>query len=132
MAKLAVETKFARFAVLICPAKLAVETMFAKLAVETKFARFAVLTCPAKLAVETRLARFAVLTNPPKLGILERYPAVPRPITVEVTFVAKPILETKPAVPRPITVLVNSVGSIKLLIYWVNPIDVDKSCELLT
>ena len=37
----------------------------------------------ARFALETKLARLAVLTKPPKLGILERYPAVPRPITVD-------------------------------------------------
>ena len=38
----------------------------------------------AKLAVETKLARLAVLIkpNPPRLAALERYPAVPKPITV--------------------------------------------------
>jgi hypothetical protein len=46
--------------------------------VETRFAR---------LAVETRFARFAVETRPkaPRLGILERYPTVPKPITVDVS-----------------------------------------------
>ena len=39
-------------------------------------------------------------------------------------------METNPFVPRPIIVLVNSVGSIKLLIYWVKPRLVDRSCEL--
>ena len=44
----------------------------------------------AKLAVDTRFARLAVLTkpNPPTLVIaLERYPAVPRPMTVLVKLV---------------------------------------------
>ena len=74
------------------------------------------LTKVAKLAVETILARFAVDTTEVHT-IVERYPAVPRPITVDVRFLVKPILETNPVVPRPITVLVSSVGSIKLLIY---------------
>ena len=31
------------------------------------------------------MAKLAVLTKPPRLGILERYPTVPRPITVDPT-----------------------------------------------
>jgi hypothetical protein len=68
---------------------LAVETRFAKFAVETRFAKFAVETRFAKFAVETRRAKFAVLTrpNPPMfVSALERYPTVPRPITVLVRF----------------------------------------------
>ena len=64
-------------------AKLAVDTWFARFAVETKLAKLAVDTWFARFAVETKLAKFAVLTNPPRLGILERYPVVPKPITVE-------------------------------------------------
>ena len=45
----------------------------AKLAVETKFTRF---------AVETKFTKLAVETIEPK-NIVERYPAVPRPITVD-------------------------------------------------
>ena len=30
-----------------------------------------------------------MLTNPPRLGMLERYPAVPSPLTVEVSCVAR-------------------------------------------
>ena len=56
-----------------CVAKQVVDTKLAKLAVETKLARFAVLTCPARLAVETR---------DPQI-IVDKYPAVPRPITVD-------------------------------------------------
>ena len=67
------ETKFAKLAVETRLAKLAVETRLAKLAVETKFAKLAVLTKLAKLAVE--------ITEPQT--IVERYPAVPRPITVD-------------------------------------------------
>jgi hypothetical protein len=48
--------------------------------VETKLAKFAVETRFAKLAVETKLRRFAVETTP---VILETYPAVPNPITVD-------------------------------------------------
>ena len=40
-------------------------------------------------------------------------------------------METKPDVPSPIIVLVSSVGSIKLLIYWVRPRLVERSCPLL-
>jgi hypothetical protein len=60
----------------------------------------------------------------------ERYPAVPRPITVDVRFDWSPIVDTNPAVPRPITVEVNSVGSINVLIYSLRPRDVLRSCEL--
>ena len=61
-------------------AKLAVETRFAKFAVETRFAKFAVLTKLAKLAVLTR-------PNPPMfVSALERYPTVPKPMTVLVRF----------------------------------------------
>ena len=65
-----------------------VDTKFAKLAVDTKLARFAVDTKFAKLAVDTKLARLCVLTIGPKL-IVERYPVVPRPITVEPSCVAR-------------------------------------------
>ena len=44
--------------------------------VETKFAKF---------AVEIWFAKFAVLTSEPRTTV-ERYPAVPRPITVLVRF----------------------------------------------
>ena len=40
----------------------------------------------AKLAVDTKFAKFAVLTSKVKT-IVERYPAVPRPITVDVSCV---------------------------------------------
>ena len=82
----------------------------------TRFVRFAVDTRPIKLAVETNPLKFAVLTTDPKT-IVDRYPTVPRPITVDVRFVANPMVEINPSVPSPITVLVSSVGSIKLLIY---------------
>ena len=42
----------------------------------TRFARLAVETKLAKLAVDTKFPRFAAVT-------LDRYPAVPRPITVD-------------------------------------------------
>ena len=66
-------------------------TIFARLAVEIRFTKLAVLVRSARLAVETNLARFAVETKLAKLavlatdpqGIVERYPIVPRPITVE-------------------------------------------------
>ena len=106
--RLAVETKFTRFAVLtnepnwiverypavpkpitvepICVARYEVLTKFARLAVEIWPAKLAVETKLARLAVETRFARFAVDTM---LGILDIYPAVPRPITVDPSCVAK-------------------------------------------
>ena len=61
----------ARYVVLTKVAKFAVETKFAKFAVDTRFARLAVLIRP----------------NPPKLVIaLDKYPTVPKPITVLVRF----------------------------------------------
>ena len=52
----------------------------AKFAVDTRVARLAVLTTPLRLAVLTR-------PYPPKLVIaLDKYPVVPRPITVLVRF----------------------------------------------
>jgi hypothetical protein len=98
LAKLAVETRFTKFAVDISVARLAVEMRLARLAVETRFTKFAVDISVARLAVETRFtkfavetkfARFAVETNPypPTLVIAEdKYPTVPRPITVDVKF----------------------------------------------
>ena len=41
------------------------------------------------MAVDTCPARFAVDTKPPRLGILDRYPVVPRPITVEPSCVVR-------------------------------------------
>ena len=67
---------------------MAVEIWPAKLSVDTKFARFAVETKLAKFAVETRFARLPVLTTGPSTRV-ERYPAVPSPITVEPSCVAK-------------------------------------------
>ena len=66
--------------VLTRPAKLAVDIRLAKFAVDTKF---------VKLAVDTKFVKLAVDTNPPYAGILDRYPIVPRPITVLVSCVAK-------------------------------------------
>ena len=63
-------------------ARLALETRLVRLAVETKLARLAVETKLARLAVETKLARLCVLTIGPKI-IVDIYPAVPSPITVE-------------------------------------------------
>ena len=63
--------------------KLAVETKLARLAVDTRFPKLAVETRLARLAVETKFPKLAVETNPPIEGMLEIYPAVPRPITVE-------------------------------------------------
>ena len=89
MARLAVDTRLTRLAVLTKLARLAVDTRLTRLAVLTRFARLAVLTRLARLAVDTRLAKLAVLTrpNPPMfVSALERYPTVPRPITVLVRF----------------------------------------------
>ena len=51
-------------------------------------ARYDVLTSPVRFAVDTRLARFAVDTKPyPPIFVsaVDRYPAVPKPVTVEVS-----------------------------------------------
>ena len=56
---------------------------------DTKVAKFAVETRFARLAVETRFARFAVETRPPGSAVavaLDKYPTVPKPITVLVRF----------------------------------------------
>ena len=58
-------------------------------------------------------------------------PKVPRPCAVDATAYVRPNVETKPDVPRPIIVLVSSVGSIKLLIYWVKPRLVERSWPVL-
>jgi hypothetical protein len=59
----------------------------AKLAVDTKLAKFAVDTKLAKLAVDTRFPRFTAVT-------LDKYPTVPKPITVLVRLavVSAPII----------------------------------------
>jgi hypothetical protein len=75
--------------------------------------------------VETKDVRFAVETKPPIAGSVDKYPALPRPITVDVSCEARKLVETRfakfavettpeteiavtldryPAVPRPITV----------------------------
>ena len=61
-------------------ARLAVETKDVRLAVETRFAKF---------AVETRFVRFAVETKPPIAGSVDKYPALPKPITVLVSCEAR-------------------------------------------
>ena len=64
----------------------AVLTKLAMFAVLTNAARFAVLTKLAMFAVLTKLAMFAVLTIPPGSIVAladDRYPSVPRPITVD-------------------------------------------------
>jgi hypothetical protein len=58
----------------------------------TKLLKFAVDTKLIKLAVETKLIRLGVETTP---GTEERYPAVPRPLTVEATWVSRYVVETK-------------------------------------
>ena len=58
----------------------------------------------------------------------ETYPNVPKPIVVDVTFESNPTEERNPIVPNPIIVDVNSVGSINVLIYVVNPWVVETSC----
>jgi hypothetical protein len=81
VARLAVDTRLVR---------LAVDTRFVRLAVETRLVRLAVDTRFAKLAVDTKFARFAVDTRPPGITVavaLDKYPTVPKPITVLTKFV---------------------------------------------
>ena len=59
-------------------------TIFARLAVEMRFTKLGVLMRLARLAVEMRFTKLAVLTTDPHC-IVERYPIVPRPITVDVS-----------------------------------------------
>ena len=126
MVKFAVDTKFAKFAV---------ETKFAKFAVEIRFARLAVEIRFAKFAVDTKLVRLAVLINP--FGIVafvaeDKYPTVPRPITVLVRFVCErkemPVIEETLSccVERIIAVIVFAVIVIVLiLVPIVSPISVN-------
>jgi hypothetical protein len=101
-----VETKFSRLGVETTPgteerypavprpltveatwvSRYVVDTKFVKLAVETKFTRFWVETKFTRFCVETKLIKFGVETTP---GTEERYPAVPRPLTVEATWVSR-------------------------------------------
>ena len=129
------DTRFAKFAVETKLIKLAVETKLIKLAVETKFAKFAVEIRFAKFAVETKLVRLAVLINP--FGIVafvaeDKYPTVPRPITVLVRFVCErkemPVIEETLSccVERIIAVIVFAVIVIVLiLVPIVSPISVN-------
>ena len=113
LARFAVDTKLARFAVETTEPQTIVETYpavprpitveptcVAKYEVLTRVAKLAVETKLAKLAVETRPAKLAVETNPPIEGIVEIYPAVPRPITVEVSCVARYGVLTKLVRPK--------------------------------
>ena len=59
---------------------------------DTRLVKFAVDTRLVKFAVDTRLVKFAVLINPPgslAVTALDRYPAVPRPATVDAICVVK-------------------------------------------
>ena len=70
--------------------RLAVDTRFVRLAVEIRFVRLAVETRPVRLAVDTKFARFAVDTRPPGIVVavtLDKYPTVPKPMTVLTRFV---------------------------------------------
>jgi hypothetical protein len=78
------------------------------LAVETKF---------IKLAVETKLRRLGVETTP---GTEERYPAVPRPLTVEATWVSRYVVETKLAKLAVETRLVRLAVEIKFVRFAVD------------
>jgi hypothetical protein len=103
LARFAVETKLARFAIICddrypavprpitvdpsCVWRYEVDTRVAKLAVETRVAKLAVETKLARFAVETRFPRFTAVT-------LDKYPTVPKPITVLVRLavVSAPII----------------------------------------
>jgi hypothetical protein len=63
-----------------------------RLGEEIKFRRFGVETKFIKFCVETKLRRLGVETTP---GTEERYPAVPRPLTVDATWVSRYVVETK-------------------------------------
>ena len=109
---------------------MAVETRLVKLAVDTKLVKLAVETRLAKFAVETRFVRFAVLINP--FITEDKYPAVPRPITVDVRFVCEtidiPVIEEtfSCCVERVIAVIVFAVIVIVLiLVPIVSPISVN-------
>ena len=88
--KLAVDTRPVRLAVETRPVRLAVDTRLVRFAVDMRFVRFAVDTRFVRLAVETRFARFAVDTRPPGITVavaLDKYPTVPKPMTVLTKFV---------------------------------------------
>ena len=104
--------------------KKEVETKFAKLAVETTpgtLDRYPAV--PSPITVDTReLLKKEVETTP---GILERYPAVPRPTTVDTRELLKNEVETRfcrfgDEIKGRIEDA-NSLGSIKLLIYFSRP-----------
>jgi len=97
--------------------------------VDTKFARFAVDTKFARFAVDTKFARFAVDTM---LGILDRYPTVPKPITVLVRFACErnviPVIDETLSccVDSVIAVIVFAVITIVLkLVPIVSPVSVN-------
>jgi hypothetical protein len=63
-----------------------------RLGEEIKFRRFGVETKFIKFCVETKLRRLGVETTP---GTEERYPAVPRPLTVDAIWVSRYVVDTK-------------------------------------
>ena len=58
----------------------------------------------------------------------EIYPAVPKPRIDDVIVFCSPSEDVNPAVPRPITVEVSSVGSMNVLINCWRPKEVLRSC----
>jgi hypothetical protein len=87
-----------RFAVLMSPVRFAVLISPLRFAVLMSPVRFAVLISPVRLGVLIRSVRFAVLTTESHT-IVDKYPAVPNPITVEVR---SPLL-TSPVMDAPFT-----------------------------
>jgi hypothetical protein len=96
-----------RFAVLMRPVRFAVLMRPVRFAVLISPLRFAVLMSPVRFAVLIRSARFAVLIRSVRFAVLtteshtivDKYPTVPNPITVEVR---SPLL-TSPVMDAPFT-----------------------------
>ena len=94
----AVLTKFKRLGELTYPRDpkptvVEVKEVFKK-TVETNPTRFCVLTRLSRLGVDTNPSKFGVDTRPTRLALLT-YPAVPRPLTVDVKEVFRKAVETK-------------------------------------
>ena len=66
--------------------KKVVETKLRRFCVDTKLRRLGVETCPARFAVDTKLSKLGVETTP---GTEDRYPTLPRLITVEASCVLR-------------------------------------------
>ena len=91
-------TRPVRFAVLMSPTRFAVLMKPVRFAVLISPVRFAVVKSPVRFAVLMSPVRFAVLTTESHT-IVDKYPAVPNPMTVEVR---SPLL-TSPVMDAPFT-----------------------------